>query len=190
MNAETNDRAERLAALVRMADAKAAEMSDGQMRSYLDLLADIPTPLLSASCVRLAKAATFGLPTVGDIRTVADEIQLAAAERRALAAAESRPDDEDRRQWVHCQLCQDDDGAWRQMYCPGAGAARDDAAFAREQVLQALHVLPQNCGDLKSHRPHSYVERCACHRAAWREERRKRIEQKFGEDRRDQRRSA
>lgn len=192
MSATISDRAERLAALVRMADAKAAEMSEGQIRSYLDLLEDVPTPLLQAACVRLAKAATFGLPSVGDIRAIADEIQIAAAEHRALnaeRAIESAKADEDRRNWFHCLLCRDDEGAWQLLFCPGAGPARDDAAFSREAVLQSLNVQQKSCGDMAPHRPHTYVRRCECHHAPWREERRKRIE-RYGEDLRTQRRSA
>ena len=57
-----NDLALRLAAFTRLADSKDKATPEPQQRSYLALVEDIPTPLLTAACLRLAKAATYGFP--------------------------------------------------------------------------------------------------------------------------------
>lgn len=183
-SAALRDSAERLHGLTRLADAKNAQVSAGQLETYVGLLSDVPTPLLLACCVRLARAQTFGFPPVAEILAMADDIQREA--KPPVRALPPMAADEDRRRWVHCQECRDDDGAWVTRWCPGARELRDDVmpdnALARSGGRMA------SCGRESNHAPHSYADRCSCHLAPWREERRRNIT-KYSEDRRDRKAS-
>lgn len=183
-------RTDRLAALTSLSLAKNTELSDEQLETYLGLLADVPEPLLYAACVRLAKAATFGFPDVGSIRLMCDQIQNEALPPLPKGLPPMPDPDEDRRTWVHCQDCQDAEGAWKPAFCHGSGPLRDESAFSKQLVLHALGVHAATpCHHPTPHRPHSYVERCHCHTAPWREEKRRKIAQKFSEDTRPRRAS-
>jgi hypothetical protein len=182
------DLADILAALNRLADSKNAVMPKGQQQSYLAGLADLPSELIVAACVRLSRASTFGLPSVGDIRLEADQVQREAAserQQRALPARQSGGED-DRRSWVHCQDCQDEPNAWRTFWCNGSGrlhvanSQETDPTTGRVSRGQGLPL--STCGRGGQHNPHTFTERCACHTAPWRAERRARIH-KYGDDR-------
>lgn len=95
--------------------------------------------------------------------------------------------DDDRRSWVHCESCQDESGAWRQMWCYGSGEHRNTASGEFERLK--CHMTPEACGHPRAHVPHPYVIRCECHRAQWREEKRRMIAQTFSEDARKEHRT-
>lgn len=162
-----------LGCLARLAMAKNADIQKDQFTVYADLLSDVPYELLKGACARLAKAQTYGYPTVGDIRFMCDELQ-----RDRVASVKALPahDDDDRRTWVHCQHCQDDPSAWLPPHwCQGQGAG-----FV---VADGVSMPISTCGRMLSHRPHTFTERCVCHLDAWRNERRI---QKLAEDTRRQ----
>ncbi len=162
--------------------AKNAQLDDEQVGVFVKLLADIPDELLSAACVRLAKAQTFGFPDVGTIRAMCDQVQRDAVSERKALMAPAPQGDEDRRRWVHCADCQDDPGAWLPaMWCHGSGKGWDDQAHAK-RIEPPMKF--SNCGSDRHHAPHSFTERCTCHRAAWREALRSK---KYAEDAREQR---
>lgn len=180
---QRSDKAERLVALTKLAESKNAPVREGQMDTFLEDLADVPTPLLLAACVRLRKATTYGLPSSADVRLMCDDIQREDAAERAQKAL--RAAEEDRTTWKHCQRCQDDPGAWVQLYCLGVGAVKDPSAGVFERGQLGMETA--FCGRSRDHGPHPFTERCTCHRASWREERRQRIATKFAEQRRERR---
>lgn len=159
----------RIGCLARLAMSKNSPITAEQHDTYAELLADVPMELLRESCRRLAKAQTYGYPTVGDIRAMCDELQR---DRVATVRALPAHDEGDRRTWVHCQYCQDDPSAWLPpRWCQGQG---------RGFVVAENSSLPiSTCGRIHSHVPHTFTERCVCHLDAWRNERRI---QKLSED--------
>lgn len=162
---------DRIGILARLALSKGSSASDDQLDTYVDLTNDVPVDLLREGCRKLALAATFGMPSVGDIRLACDAVQ-----RDQIAKVKELPalydEEADRRGWVHCRRCNDDPAAWLPtMHCQGSGAGWQEARNV---------TLPiSTCGRQKSHGPHTFTERCTCHQEAWRNERRM---QAYGEN--------
>lgn len=161
---------DRLAVFRRLAWAKNAKVEPEQIAVYVEETAQVPVEVLTDACRRLIRAATYGLPSIGDVLLAVDDVQ-----RARIAQVKTLPgkaDESDRRAWVHCRKCNDEPSAWLPpMWCQGSGAG----------WLEAQHViLPlSQCGRSQSHAPHSFTERCECHQADWRNERRM---QSYGEN--------
>lgn len=153
----------RIGCLTRLGQSKSAVPDAEQMDVYLELLTDAPDDLLKAACIRLSKAQTYGFPTAADILAMCDTIR-----REEIAKVKALPahtDESDRRQWVHCRECNDDDASWLPpMWCQGQGHG---FAAAVNAILKI-----STCGNVKPHAPHSFTERCVCHMAQWRNDRR------------------
>lgn len=157
--------ADRVGLLIRLGHAKNFAMPEEQIRTFMELLGDVPYDLLKGACVRLAKAQTYGYPTVGDIRSMADSIRF-----DQVSAIKALPahNDADPSKWVNCKRCNDEPSSWLPpLWCNGSGKH-----LAVDVPFQRSHMDTAFCGLVKAHTPHSFTERCDCHRAPWREMRR------------------
>lgn len=153
----------RIGCLIRLGHTKGSTLSEDAITAYLETLTDAPDELLRSACARLSKAPTYGFPQAADILAMCDTVRREDISKiKALPAYDEQGD---RRRWVHCRECQDDPGAWLpSMWCQGSGPG----------WLQAVNSpLPlSTCGRPQSHAPHSFTERCLCHMAAWRNDKR------------------
>lgn len=66
-----------------------------------------------------------------------------------------------------CFDCKDDASAWESLWCEGHGEHR--------QPGPSWHIGMKSewCGRSSTHGPHVFCVRCHCHRADWREVKRK-----------------
>jgi hypothetical protein len=154
-----------LGAVTRLAQSKLAHMGEAELDVFVSSLIDIPAPLVVAACERLSKADTYGMPDAGKIRATAQQVSDRELSQRALPPAPGE-------KTYHCANCHDDPNAWLFVWCPGYGelAVESDA-----KPLTAKDAPTIACHRDEHHPPHTYCERCACHRAPWREERRRKV---------------
>jgi hypothetical protein len=126
---------------------------------YMTALSDISDDAIERACHELAKRPRKdfepALPTVGTIRETALALQQADADLAARAKllpwpSKAQPDEPT----FFCVQCFDEPNGFRVFACPGVGDQRD--------ATMGLAPDRHPCGRPKSHRPHTYSERCGC----------------------------